>query len=263
MIDYIKYTIDGKTYELINNNDGTWSRSLNAPNIAGRYDLILEIRQGSVVTYIDSKDPRYSFYIRVIEIIEKKADLIRYLPYFMRKSKVYNEIFEAENYELDLVNNSINKAELDVFIRTASSEKIQSIEDYLKIKGVGSLEQRKNYLLALLQKGKKLNVTVIKEIANTITGSDCIVNFFTSDEIDNPNPGFGLLRVQVLSPDNSKDYRYDDIARALKPLIPEHIRLTVVKFYAIWDDIRANYADWTAIAAMTDWQAVKSYIPPQ
>jgi hypothetical protein len=67
----------------------------------------------------------------------------------------------------------------------------------------------------------------------------------------------------VLSPDNKKDYRYDDIAKALKSLVPGHIKLSVVKYFATWGDVKNNYADWATVKAMADWQTVKSYIPPQ
>ncbi len=264
MIDYIKYTIDGRTYELINNGDGTWSRTLNAPDIAGRYDLLLEIGQDGIVTYIDSKDPRYTFYLDVIKEIERRTDLIKYLPDTLQDIEEFKAITDTENLELDILYDEINKINLDIFIRTASNEKITRIENFLGIKGLGTLEQRKSYLLTLFQKGKKLNETVIKEVANTITGSDCIVTFFAADEVDNPYPGYGVLQVQVLSPDNNKDYRYDDIFRALKPMVPAHIKLLVIKYFATWEDIRNNFADWNAIAAnMADWQAVKNYIPPQ
>lgn len=264
MIDYIKYTIDGKTYELAKNDDGTWSRNLNAPDVAGRYDLLLEIGSNGIVTYIDSKDPRYNFYLDVIKDAERRVDLIKYVPDVLKDIEEFQVIFDAKNIELDILYDVINKIKLDMFIRTASNEKITRLEDFLGIKGLGTLEQRKSYLLTLFQRGKKLNETVIKEVANTITGSDCIVTFFGADEPNNPHPGYGLLQVQVLSPDNQKDYRYEDIARALKYLNPGHIKLLVIKFFATWEDIKNNFGDWNAIAAnMADWQAVKNYIPPQ
>lgn len=263
MIDYIKYTIDGRTYELIYNGDGTWSRDLNAPKVIGVYPLLLEIGQGGTKTYIDSTDPRYSFYLEVIEEIERKVDLIQYIPKFLRKSSVFKVIFDSENTELDILHNEVNKASLNGFIRTASIERITKLETFLKIKGQGTLEQRRIYLLSLFQKGRKLNEGVIKEITNTITGSDCIVTLFGSDEPNNPQPGYGLLRVQVLSPDNTKDYRYADIERALKPLVPAHIKLLVVKYFATWGDIKGNYADWNAVMAMPSWETVKNYLPPQ
>lgn len=263
MINYIKYTINGETYSLINNGDGTWSKDADAPSVAGSYDLLLEIGEDETKIYLDSTDPRYSFYLELIEEIERKANLIEYLPNVIQDILEFNVIFDAENIELDRFYNAIQQTRLDIFIRTASADKIARLETFLRFKGIGTLEQRRDYLLALFRKGKKLNERVIKEIANTITGSDCIVTFYGADELNNPEPGFGLLLVQVLSPDNNKDYRYADIFRTLDPLVPEHIKLLVVKYFATWEDVKNNFSDWNAIAGMVDWETVKNYIPPQ
>jgi len=263
MIDYIKYTVDGETYNLIDNGDGTWSKSLDAPDVAGNYNLILEVSESGIVTIIDSSDPRYEFYLDVIETTEKRVHLQNYVPEFLNDILEFNLIYEIENKELDEVYASIEKLKGDMFIRTASAEMILRLENFLRIKGMGTLEQRKNYLLTLFQKGKKLNEGKIKEVTNTIVGADCIVTFFSSDELNNPEPGYGILRVQVLSPENGKDYRYDDIFRTLKPSVPGHLKLLVIKYFALWGDIKTNFTDWNTVKAMTDWQAVKSYIPPQ
>lgn len=263
MIDYIKYTIDDQTYELINNKDGTWARNLNAPSVAGLYNLLLEIGQAGIVTYIDSKDPRYHFYLQVIEEVERKVDLIKKIPHFLRKSDVFKEIFYSENTELDYLHNEIHKISLNTFIRTASIEKITDLETFLRFKGQGNLEQRRSYLLSMYQKNKKVNESLIKEIANTITGSDCIITFFNSNKSGNPYIGHGLLRIQVLSPNNNKDYRYEDIERTLKPLIPTHIKLLVIKYFATWGDVTANFADWTAVNSMDSWQNIKNFLPMQ
>lgn len=263
MIDYIRYRIDGKSYELTKDEKGFWSKDLNAPSVVGRYDLVLEIGQNGIVTYIDSKDPRYSFYLDVIRQVDKRTNLISYLPGFLRDSEIFKEIFDPENIELDTLYYLVNRANLDAFIRTASNERIQRIEKFLGLKGLGTLEQRKLYLLTLFQRGKKLDEGVIKEVANTITGSDCIVTFFAADEASNPKAGYGLLRVEVLSPSNDINYRYPDIVRALKPLVPAHIDLLVVKFFATWEDVRDNFESWESLSAnMTDWKSLKDYIPP-
>lgn len=263
MIDYIKYTVDGQTYELIDNGDGTWSTTANAPSVSGNYDLILEIAQGGVVTYIDSNDPRYDFYLYVILSAERIVYLQNYVPEFISEVEEFRKIYDTENLELDKLYAYIEKIKSDMFIVTASIETITRFESFMRIKGQGTLEQRKYYLISLLGKGSKLSETVIKGIANTITGSDCIIKFFSSNELDNPEHGQGLLRIQVLSPDNKKDYRYDDIAKAIKPMVPSHIKLLVVKYFATWRDIKGNFADWAAVKAMADWQTVKNYVPPQ
>lgn len=69
--------------------------------------------------------------------------------------------------------------------------------------------------------------------------------------------------MQVLSPDTTKDYKYDDIERAIKPLVPSHIKLIVIKYFALWSDIVSNFSNWGSVKTMNDWQAVKDYIPPQ
>lgn len=263
MIDYIKYKIDGQTYNLINNGDGTWTRNLNAPSAAGLYNLILEVGQQGIITYIDSGDPRYNFYLNVILSAERIVYLQDYVPIFMSETKELKELYDIENIEFDKLHAEIEKMKSDMFISTASIDSISRIETFMRIKGQGTLEQRKSYIMSLLQKGNKLSEKVIKDIANTITGSDCIVMFFGADDLSNPEIGNSVLRIQVLSPDNAKDYRYEDIAKAIKPLVPAHIKLVVVKFFATWGDIQSNFSDWNAVATMEDWQAVKSYIPPQ
>lgn len=263
MIDYIKYTVDGKTYELINNNDEFWSKQLNAPSVSGNYSLLLEISENGTITYIDSSDSRYDFYLYVITSAERVIYLQKYVPEFMSEVDEFKKIYEAENLELDKSYTLIEKTVSDMFIISASNEAITRIENFIGIKGQGSLEQRKYYIISLLSKGNKLSETVIKGIANAVTGSDCMVRFFTADELDNPMLGQGLIRVQVLSPEINKDYRYEDIFRALRPLVPAHLKLLVIKYFSLWKDIKDNYADWAAVASAADWHTIKNYIAPQ
>lgn len=263
MIDYIKYRIDGKTYGLINNGDGTWTRNLNAPSVAGLYTLVLEVGQQGIVTYIDSGDPRYNFYLNVILSAERIIYLQDYVPIFMSETRELKELYDIENIEFDKLYGEIEKIKSDMFISTASIDSISRIETFMRIKGQGSLEQRKSYIMSLMQKGNKLSEKIIRDLTNTITGSDCIVMFFSADDLSNPEVGNSILRIQVLSPENNKDYRYEDIAKAIKPLVPAHIKLVVVKFFATWGDIKVNFTDWNTVKSMTDWEAVKSYIPPQ
>lgn len=262
MIEYIKYTVDGQTYELIYNGDGTWSKDLNAPNVSGLYDLTIEIKQNGFVTIIDSSDPRYNIYLEVINEIQSKVHLIEYAPPIIQEILDYQVIYKAEDVELDAIYYQMDKILDDTFIMTASNEMITRIENFFGIVGQGSLMQRKLYLLALFRKGNKLNEQSIKEITNSITGSDCIVKFFGADDPTNPHQGYGFLRIQVLSPSNDIPYRYSDIERALKPLIPAHIKLSVIRYFATWGDIRDNFLDWNAVASMNDWQEVKNYLPP-
>lgn len=263
MIDYIKYIVDGQTYELVDNGDGTWSKQLDAPEVTGNYNLILIISEDGKITTIDSSDPRYDFFLNVIETAEARTHIDEYAPDILENVLEFNLIYSTENRELDEVYASIRKFGGDLFIKTASASKILQLENFLRIKGQGTLAQRKDYLIALFQKNTKLTESSIKTVVNTITGSDCIVTFYSANDLNNPEPGFGVLRVQVLSPDSTKDYRYEDIFRALKPMTSSHLKLLVVKYFALWEDIKNNFSDWQSVYNASDWQAIKNYIPPQ
>jgi len=263
MIDYIRYTLDGVTYDLIHNEDGTWSREETAPDVAGNYSLLFEISENGVVTFIDSSSYNYDFYLDIVEATEKVANLQDYVPKFISSIREFELIFNIENTSLDLIHAEMEKIKSDMFISSSSPEAIFELETFLHIVGQGTLDQRKSYLHALLQKGNKLSETTIKNIALAVSGSDCITKFFTEGQLDNPEPTYGLLRVQILSPNNSKDYRYADIERTLVPLVPSHIKLVVIKFFALWQDINNNFASWASVSNASDWQSIKSYIPPQ
>ena len=262
MIDYIKYMINDKTYTLTNHGDGTWSRDEDAPSVAGNYLLTFTISENGSITTIDSSNSLYESYLQLIIDTERNVYLENLVPDFIAENEEFTTIFDIENDVMDKLHASMERMKADAFITTASDDGIKRREAFIGIKGSGTLNQRKSYLISLMRKGNKLNKSVIKGIANAITGSDCNITFFGAEEADNPVPGCGLLNVKVLSPDNSKDYKYDDIARALKPLVPAHIRLIVSKYFALWEDVNDNFADWSAISTMTDWQTVKDYIPP-
>ncbi len=261
MIDYIRYTLAGKTYHLIKNGDGTWSKKANTPLVAGNYSLILEVSENGLVSRIDSTDSRYETYLKIIENLEQTVNLIRDIPDFLQDIMEFNVIYDIENPLLDKIHFDLEKIKNDMFITSASNDSITRLEKFLKIKGLGTLEQRKSYLISLLQKGKKLNEQRIRNIANTITGSNCIINFYGADDLDNPEEGFGLIKVQVLSPDNNKDYRYEDITRALRVLVPGHIKLLVIKYYVTWLDVITEYSSWSAIKNAGRWQTIKDYVP--
>lgn len=216
-----------------------------------------------MVDYIDNRCPIYNMYLNVITTDERRNHLERYIPEFIADIEEFKIIYNTENISFDKLDTNIDGVISDVFISTSSNDAITRYENFLNIKGVGTLEQRRCYIRSLLQKGNKLNEKSIKDIVNAITGSDCIVHFFGGDELDNPEPGNSLLRVQVLSPDNYRDYRYEDIVRVIKPLVPEHIKLSVVRFFATWEDVYNNFAGWSAIKNLKSWEEVKKYIPPQ
>lgn len=187
-----------------------------------------------------------------------------YAPNFLRDILEFELIYDIENDELQELYSIMKQIGADAFIQTASEHRITQIENFLKIKGQGTLSQRRDYLLVLFQKSTKLNENAIKTIVNTLAEADCIIEFFGSDDPLNPNYNYPLLRVQVLSPDSEKDYRYEDIERALKLLTPAHILLLVLKHFATWENIMNNYTSWNDIYTnVQDWQEIYDTLPEE
>jgi hypothetical protein len=263
MIDYIKYTLDGKTYQLIPNGDGTWSRDETAPKVSGNYSLLFEVSDNGYVSFIDSSLPQYEYYLSVIESIERRVFLEKYVLKEVAELKEFTCIFDAENEVLDQSNDDLQTITNDMLIKTASNDMITDIENFLEIKGQGTLDQRKYYLMSIFSRSKKFNEARIKEIVTTLTGAECAVFFYSESDVENPNPGKGFLQIKVLSPDGSKDYLYSDVERSIAPLVPSHLQLAVVRFFSTWYDIIDNYASWDAIRTAQNWDTIKSYIPPQ
>lgn len=260
-MDYIKYTVDGKdTY--LENVDGKWVEILNAPKIKGNYAFNLELNKDGRVTYINSDDPRIDLSLSVMDNISNDINLLKYLPEFMQEILELKEIMSAENIVFNIFSSELEYFLDQMFLDSASPDTVLRLENFLGIKGEGTLSQRKSYILALIKKGDKLSEKSIKTIVNTITGSKAIVTFYTINDVNSPKLGHAVLLVQVLSPDNNKDYKYEDIQRALQPLVPAHIELIVMRYFATWGNVKDNYSDWSAVARAHNWKEINDYIPP-
>lgn len=178
------------------------------------------------------------------------TDLMRYLPEFLRDVLEYQQIYGTEDPEFDLVETGIAGIFPEALIMDCSEERIIQWENALGITPQGTLEERRYYILGILNGGDgKLNEELIKKIVYSFTGGDCIVTFADS-----------VILVQIKPPNNGEVYRFPDIERSLKPKVPAHLGLTVERFYSTWGDIKNNFEDWTAVKAMDDWAAVKNYI---
>lgn len=260
-MDYVKYTVDGQTSYLKNVN-GVWQKTLDAPDTPGIYALGLEITSNGITTYLDSSDSRYNLMLNVLGENEGNINLLDYLPEQLADIKEFEIIMNIESHYFNRIYREINKTLDNSFLDTMSIEIVQRLESFLGILGEGTLSQRKSYLKALFKKGNKVNEKAIRTIISSITGSDAIIKFYTGSETDAPIAKQGVLKIQVLSPNPHIDYKFNDIIRAIAPLMPAHIKLTVIKYFAAWRDIINAYNSWESIKATSDWSVIFNYIPP-
>lgn len=262
-METVVYTVDGKSNSLENVN-GTYTGTQIAPVTPGIYDGNVKVARDGFSTVVSSNDPRFNFALRVNEEVPQVINLKQYLPEFMREIKEFNALLSAEEAELDLINYEINKIVDNNFIETSDEDTIERIEKFLGVRPSGTLENRKDYLKGLYLNGIKTNKTRIAEIVKTITGGEVLIKFYASDEVDNPNKGYGYLEIKVLSPSIDKNYNFDNVARTIKPLIAAHLKLSIMKWFATWEDIKQAYDSWDSIKTnATSWDDIYTYTPPR
>jgi len=264
MIDSVNYTVNGEKNILNNTGDGTYSEVFSAPSQEGNYLTSVEVidMAGNKVL-IDSTDERFNMVLNVDEEIALTVNLLEYLPEFLREIREFKVILNAESIKFSQLMHHMNKNLDNNFIDTMTIEAVERFEKFLGIIGEGTLEQRKNYIKALIRKKRKLNEESISTIIKTITGSKAIIKFYTGDESGNPYPGQGTLSVKVLTPDLSMNYKFDDVAWLIVPLMPAHIKLELIRYFATWKDIKDTYPSWESIkTGVESWDILYNFIPP-
>ena len=175
--------------------------------------------------------------------------LIEYLPNYLHDVKEFNAIFDAEDLQFKVLFPLIESIFDETIIMNCSEERLSQWEQALGVEVMGTLEERRYYVKALLRGNGKLNEAKIKTIVEAFTGGDAIVTFEDS-----------TLIVKVLPPNNGEVYRFPDVERALKPLIPAHIGLSVVRHYSTWGDIKNSITSWEAVSNLSDWDEVRNWI---
>lgn len=262
-METVVYTVDGEEYSL-EDQEGTYSGTQTAPSIPGVYDGIVKVTRDGVSSIVSSNDTRFNFALTVNEEPPHVVNLKQYLPEFMSEIREIKVLLETQEIELDYTKYAINRIVDNNFISIADEDTIERIEKFLGVKPIGTLEHRKDYLKGLYLNGIKTNKTRIQEIVKNITGGEVLMKFYSSDEVDNPHSGYGFLEIKVLSPALDKNYNFDNVERAIKPLIATHLKLSIMKWFATWEDIRQAYASWDAIKInAASWDAIYTYTPPR
>lgn len=251
MIRSVTATVDGKLITFVSSNERDWYVSSIAPATEGVYPISLSITTDNGLEYTYSADDAdFGEYLKLY-VTNHDSNLIKYIPPFLRKIKEFKAIFDAEDMQINILYPSIESIFAEAIIMYCSEARLIEWEKALGIIPTGTLEERRYYVKAQLRGSGKLNEAKIKSIVEAFTGGDALVTFANS-----------VIDVKVLPPNNGEVYRFPDVERALKPLIPAHLGLSVVRFYSTWGDIKNNYADWNTVAQATNWSAIKNWIAP-
>ncbi|KEZ88722.1 hypothetical protein IO99_00665 [Clostridium sulfidigenes] len=185
-----------------------------------------------------------------------------YIPSYLKDIREFELISQVESTKINELTNDMKKNLDNSCIVSMDEESIIRTEIFLNIQPEGNLEQRRQYLLALGRKRDKLNEVTIKSMVMAIMNVDSTVKFYTGSEENSPEHGQGVIQIMVFPSSNQEEFRFEDIERALKPLIPGHIKLNVTRYYSSWRDVMNNFTNWRNIKdTMKNWRELYYYMP--
>lgn len=186
----------------------------------------------------------------IVRVIDYQADLIRFVPDFLREISELKAIYSTENPEINALYEVIELVFDDKLIMHCSAERVAQWEKALNIVPQGTLEERRYYIKGVLNGVGKLNEAKIKEVVRSFTGGESIVTFSDS-----------TINIRVQPPNNGEQFRFPDVERALKPRVPAHLGLNVERYYSTWKDIKNGFGSWNAVKEqLSNWNAVKNWI---
>ncbi|MGI5873547.1 MAG: putative phage tail protein [Bacillota bacterium] len=176
---------------------------------------------------------------------------LEYLPDFYGEILDFHAIGEVLDEVYDSSLDAIEEVQQEFYLNSSSEERLSYWERRFGIAPEGrTTEQRRRQIAGRMQGGGKLNETKIKDVVYTFTGGQAIVTFADS-----------TITVSVAPPDLGENYRFSDVAASLRPLIPAHLALSVIRFYNTWLDRAENHSTWQAVGTdFESWLAVRNRV---
>ncbi|MEG2521244.1 MAG: putative phage tail protein [Anaerovoracaceae bacterium] len=171
-----------------------------------------------------------------------------YLPYFLQDVRELKTINEAEQVELDKLNNLIKATLNNQFIDTANEYGISRWEKMLKInpKDADSLDDRRFRILVKLSEQAPYTAASLKNQLETICGLGGFVL-----EIKHSN-----FEVNVKVELTAKS-KFNDVNELLRTICPANMVINTSLRYNTWDDIKNS--DWDSLGATT-WDKLREEV---
>jgi hypothetical protein len=168
-------------------------------------------------------------------------DMVKMIPLYERKSKVFLEVFRSYNAEFKSVIHDVATLENDMFVDTA----VNSLSIYERDLGITSTQglqtsQRREQISSRQRASfDQTTEETIQAIAAAYSNGDVEVN---------PTSTVGLYEIKFVGtlgiPDN-----LDGLKKAIDIVIPAHLNYTFEFKYVIYDTLKANYVNYDAVVA--------------
>lgn len=176
------------------------------------------------------------------------GDMLKQLPLFMRKSKIYNEIFKGEEKQLLATEADIVDIEKQLSIDTATwALTIYEQELGIKTELTKPLEERRSVIKSKLRGTGKVDAKLIEIVAEAYSNGEVAVSFN------------GTITVTFIGtrgiPPNIKD-----LERAIDDIRPAHLPFQFKYTYLAWDEVDNYNKTWDQWDSLNlTWNQLETY----
>lgn len=256
---YVQVTVDGKTYNLAKSDDGVWKVTNRAPLLAGDYlaTVTLTTEQGQKIT-MDTTDEDL---LKALTLLVREGTtesgnrMLNYYPWVVKCITEFQAITLSEGFEIDFANSDVDLIVSNAYLTTMSEERIYEWENMLNLapNSDDTVEDRREKVIAEIRGNGKLNTALINAVVGAFTNGGVATSYVENS----------VLYIKILPPVGNKQFKFDNVVKAIAPKVPAHLGLYVTRDYATWGEVRDNFASWEDVAAQDDWDSIKLYIAPQ
>ena len=255
---YVRIAVDGKIYNLVETADGSWTVTNKAPLAAGDYVMAVTLttESGQEIT-LDTTDEELLKAVTLLVrdgVTEGGIRMLDYYPEVIKRILEFQSLMLTEGFEIDFLKTDVNTIVNEAWLLTMSESRIIEWEQLLNLTPLSdeSLEDRREKIIATIRGRGKLNTEKINSIVGAFTNGGTAISYIEDS----------TLYVKVQPPIGNKQYKFNNVEKALQALIPGHLKLVVVRDYATWGEVKDNFASWSNIASLESWNDLLLFRAP-
>lgn len=256
-LTYIEFTVDNETHYLLKQPDDKWLFTQRKPPLNDIEPITITFTEDDKQIIVNTDDELLGQTIASY-IADKQTftggRMLSYYPYVIRKLQEYQVLIYTLGFEIDFLLSEVTLVLNDSYLLSMGEERLTQWEKALgvEINSEYSLEDRREVVIARLQNFYKLNTNAIADIVRVFTNNEAITYFENS-----------CIYVKILVPADNKQYRFESVEKELLRRIPAHLKLSVTRNYASWQEIKNNFETWQTVQDnFKTWEDVFLYVAP-
>ena len=131
---FVKITVDGHEYTLVQNSDGIWTVTNRAPLTAGDYVMTVTVTaENGREIVIDTTDEEL---LRAVTLLVRNGDtdagvrMLDYYPEVIKKIYEFQALMYAEGFEVDFAKSDIDMVANEAWLQTMGHNSLISCSRY-------------------------------------------------------------------------------------------------------------------------------------